>query len=442
MFPEMRRPARWLMGIAAAVCAVAMFSLPYHVPVAPVMSQSYATGFNNHLASALFLAACGCFCLATGGSRVPPKAEDRKLPLSFLGGALVLSILLPTVWRVRREHKPLGSESAYLLNRHIHLLHGARLYRDIEFIYGPLLLYPGVLLQKLTHVSALHAYMAVWVLYWALGTGMFWYLIAALEIPNARRWLLFLFLYLMALVPLRSEGVQYTPLRSYFAAFFAVLVAQYWLRTGSGRRTAVLMAVAIVLGFGISPEQGFGLGIGLSAYAVLLAFTSAKRFPALGAAAVVTVALIATGVAKSAGELRSTSGFAQGGQNFPLLPSPLNCFLLAIYVCALMVLYRAVRSRDWKSMAIPLGLCGLPMLSSALGRCDAGHLSGDTPLYVLGLFWIFGQRWALWVWAVPAAILVLPVGDVLSALQYAHLRKADSPATALQGAVAPAGQPI
>ncbi len=64
--------------------------------------------------------------------------------------------------------------------------------------------------------------------------------------------------------------------------------------------------------------------------------------------------------------------------------------------------FRLLAEGDWDSVGIPLALCGLPMLSSACGRCDLEHITSAMPLLLLGIFWLAGRRSTFAIWFVPA----------------------------------------
>ncbi len=448
MLKGLTGPLRLLALLVAAALALAVFVVPYHVAVAPTVSQSYRVGFNNHAALLLFLGAALLLSVATGGFTIA-KAEDRRLPRWWLVAGVLLTLSLCAIWRIDRAHKALGSESHYQLNRQAQMVGGMRLYRDLEFIYGPLLEYPGYWLQAGLHWSPLRAYMTSWVVDWLLGTAMLWCMVAWTNLPTRYRWVLFVFLdafTLLMLLP--SEGTHYTPLRVLCAGFLSVAVATYWRRTHAPYRTAAVMVGAIACGFAVSPEQGTALALGLSAYALLLGWKNRAQFPVAAAAIVPIGAAAIVAGATGWGVLRSMHGFAQGGNNFPLLPSPANVIVLGVYLCAIAAFYRVVLEGDWDSAAVSMGLCGIPMLSSAFGRCDLQHLTSAMPLLLLGFFWLAGRRWTFAIWLVLGTYSFFNAGTLLYLAQRS-LTKARHDSVALpaplpqyvkEGVPVPAGQ--
>ncbi len=160
------------------------------------------------------------------------------------------------------------------------MVSGLRLYRDLEFVYGPLLVYPGYWLRAGLRWFPVTSYMTAWVIEWIAGTAMLWCMIAWTNLPTRYRAVLFVFLDLFTMfLLLPSEGTQYTQMRVFCASFLCLAVATYWRRTHAPYQTATLMLAAIAGGFAVLPEQGTGLGIGLSAYALLLGRKNRARFP-------------------------------------------------------------------------------------------------------------------------------------------------------------------
>lgn len=406
-------PVRLLAGALSLLLIVAMFFVPYRVPVAPSVSQSYATGFNNHAALLLFLCGGLFFAIAIRPWAFPVPVQDRPLPKTLLYGSMLLSLCACIVWRLDRAGKGMGSESPYLIDRQIHMVAGAHLYRDLEFIYGPLLVYPGYWLQRLTSLSPLQAYMTQWTLEWVVGTAMLWYMVARVRLLTRHRMAVFLFLYACALTMLPTEGTHYTPMRVYCAGFLAVAAGEVVRHPMRASLRAAAFSVAIALGFAVSPEQGVALGLGLSAYSLLLAWKAPSRLTWRAAACVPLAGATAAVAAKAWGMLRSMNGFASGGYNFPLLPSAMNLFILSVYLFGIALVLAVVARKDWLSSAVPLGLCGLPMLTSAFGRCDLEHLTSAVPLYLAGWFCLARRSW----WFRAALLLaVLMLFDVQSIL--------------------------
>lgn len=404
--------SRWLAVGAVAFLALGVFLLPYAAPVQPSISDSYVTGFNNRVAVAMFLVGGFLVVAATNGFISVPDARNRRLPRwSFwlvLGGTLAACV----IWRHHRWPL-LGPEASYGLERQFHLDHGQRLYRDFEYIYGPLLLYPGHWIKSAFHVSTLAGYLVSLGLQWVVGMGMLWFVLAKTDLPTRYRYLVLVFFYFLSLQTMFSDGVNYTPMRSFCAASLALAVFLVWRSRRNAWLTALCMALSMSIGVALSPEQGVSLIFGLSAYAVLLARYERAAFAPVVAGSILVWGILIAGWGFRAGEFLSTAASAAGGYNLPVLPSPVNVFVLGTYLCGLGLLYRALRGRDMNSVAVPLALCGIPMLSSALGRCDNGHLAGAIPLFVVSVFAVAGRPKLFKVWLPVACVLLLHLTPAL-----------------------------
>ncbi|AFL89699.1 hypothetical protein Terro_3485 [Terriglobus roseus DSM 18391] len=418
--------SRWQGKLIAALGAltllVATFFLPFAFPPGPSVSLSYTAGFNNRVALLGFV--CSTFALAFVFARkfpresVADKPLSRWLPVTFT----VLYTGLTAVWQHTR---PIGAEVAYCLERQLQLDRGRRLYTDFQYFYGPALIYPGHFFHTVFHLSSGGAYFLYWVLCWCCGTAMIGYVVRRIDVPTRFRIAIYLLVVLVSFLSIRDEGMQYTPLRLWCSAFCAVWV--YDLRRERVRPTTLLAAMtASLLGcMAISPEHGLAVLIGLSAYSCLLFALQRRAWPA---SFLVSQLLIFAIVAAVAGHFHLFDGikaFSTGGYNFPLLLSPAVLVVLSVYVCAIFSLCANLLRRNLDNATVPLALCGIPLLASAFGRCDIGHLAGDAPLWIAGLFLISSQRQLAVLW-VPLALLTVygPIGvPMLLGFTQAHLHK-------------------
>ncbi len=437
-----RSRSRVLAAGALALLAAGIFALPYALPVPPSVSQSYVTGFNNRAALIAFLLCGGLLAALTDGILPPSESDDSALPRWTLLAVMAGTFLICLVWRVSRQ-PVLGVELAYNLERQIHLDHGEHLYRDFEYIYGPLLIYPGHLVTSLLKVRSLTGYLVSWMAQWLAGMTLIWFVVANTDLRTSRRWAVLLFLLAFALTAIASDGTNYAPLRAYTAAALSLGVFLFWRRHQRPYATAAMAVLAIGVGLLVSPEQGVGLGFGLSAYGVLLSWSNRQRFPVAAAVLIVLGAAAASAAAAQVGVFGSLRALARGGYNFPLLPSGPNLFLLGTYLCGLGLLYRFVRRGELERAAVPLALCGVPMLASAFGRCDTGHLASASPLLLVGVLGIAGHRRLFWGWLLLGVAFLLPIRPLLSAgLQRMHPVERPSEMPRSPGTAATPSQPI
>ena len=427
--PGISRPPAWLLAtFAVFLLALGVFVLPYHVAVLPSVSQSYATGFSNRAAVVSFLIGSSLLAFSTNGILPRPQARDRKLPQWTFWITVGFTLFACGGWCFQRAHRGLGlgTETMYAIERQTHLDRGEMLYGTFEYAYGPLLIYPGHWLHRAGagHSAIVHGYLLSWTLAWAVGAAMLWFVVARLDFPTRYRAPLLVYLLAVGLEAIPCEGMNYSPLRTYCAAFGCVACYAVW----QYRRPyvfAVSTVAAIALGFAVSPEQGFGLLFGLGAFAVLLAWRERRIFPAVAALLAISGGLGVAAIAFFLGALRTARAFASGGYNFPLLASPTNLFILATYVCGIGFLFREFRSGRLESVVLPLGLCGVPILFSAMGRCDVGHLMSATPLYLAGVIAIAGRPRVFFVWLPLACYFFLDLGHVINfAAAHAHASSA------------------
>jgi hypothetical protein len=451
--PPQRRPLRkagFLLMVAAAV-----FALPYAVPVTPTISLSYIAGYNNKAAVVLLVVGIALFAWYTRGELARTEQEDAPLGVWSLVAWVVIAVLLCTLRAHLSLHKPPANESIYNLNRQQMLAAGLTPYRQFEYAYGLLLLYPGFWIATLAHVSAQAGYYASWIFQWVVGIVLLWWLVRRLDLPLRYRVFGFSALMAIQLDSIPNEGPNYTPLRSYAAA--VLVFAVYRVARSQPRLwvTAVAGIAAVALGLACSPEQGFGVAAGVGAYLLLMALrpqwevgpaiadadgkTAKARWLALCGFALGTAMILA--LSNAAGMFATLRNFSSGGSSFPILPSPMTCAILFLYAVAGCTLYRELRLRQLRSAAVPLVLAGCAMLPSAMGHADIGHLYSASPASLVGLLMLTAmpalRRWwfalvFLFYFAVPFTLSVRGtlIGHELKA--FISHRKSAAPPTAAE----------
>ncbi len=377
-----------VMGSAPAkavflLCAAAMvWFVPYLVPVAPSIALSYVVGYNNRAAVLLFAVAAFLFACLTRGvlAQVGDERDQPMRRIDLLAGLAVVLIAL-----LARHHHAQApkAESAYAIDRLQMLVAGIRPYTGFEFVYGPLQLYVPLLLARIFRFSIVTAYYVWWYSQWLAGTWMLWYMIRLLPGRLKRRRFLFPAILPVLLLNIVAEGTAYTPVRMVGAAFSVLVVCACWQRT---RNPALLLAAAVaatLFEFGISPEQGIAVGLGLLGWLGLKAWRERSRGIAFVAASLgVSFGLICLWF-NQLGVFGGLREFAGGAYSFPLLPSLPIALLLLAYVAAACAGVRAWLGRDFDGAAVPMALCGFAALPAAFGRCDAGHVMlGSAALYL------------------------------------------------------------
>lgn len=349
--------------------------------------MSYIAGYSNRTATVLFVVGIALFAVFTRGEiAVMEQSENQQLPFSALliSWTIILFLCLARVYT--SAHGMAGSsELEYALNRQQMLAAGYHPYTQFEFLYGPLLLYPGAALSRLLHLSQANGYYASWVLEWLIGTPMLWMVVRSFDMDLRFRNSIYAGLFFYESLAVLSLGVNYTPFRTYSSAFLILAAYSVWKRTHNPWKTVVACVLAIGLAIAISMEQALGVAAGLTGYLLLLAASPRIKFPRTAMFLFVFGCLICVGITIKLHLLDCVLSFASGGLKFPLLPSVSTCAILFIYVVAGTLLYGYVRQSKLDTAAIPLAIAGLAMLPSAFGRCDVGHLLSATPAVVVGV---------------------------------------------------------
>jgi hypothetical protein len=262
--------------ILLATC-LGVFILPFLLPARYFqgVSASNLAGFNNEVA-AISAALLGTvvFFLAlkwpqlVGRDRVEPPAAfeaqgDGRISRRLVGavvllwGGAVLLFGLTIIWMgVRYEY-----DWGYFLNRiSVHAEFGRKLYSEMEFAYGPLLIDLAVMMRAILsplHVSAVGAYLVTFVLEVMGGLLLLVYLIE--HLPMSKRWRAAIFLLVAAGMMVTNMGPNYTFVR--FAPQLAFLVLAWKCKRAWQAALWIFVGQAVCLG--MSPEIGFAFLAGL-----------------------------------------------------------------------------------------------------------------------------------------------------------------------------------
>ncbi len=369
--------------ISFAVIGLAtIFILPFHIPVAPVVSDSYVFGFNNRAALLLFVLFAFSFAFWTKGLGLA-SAEDEDVmvlpPMSrrVLGITVALTAAITaTFWLAYREVGAIN-EGSYLMDRLQHLSSGEVLYRDFEFIYGPLMLFIPLWLHRSLRLSLLDAYYCFWMLSWVLGIYALWLTVkwscSSTRLKNG----IYILAFLGFIFSTISLGLNYTPLRFVSSPFFAALCWRMLANSRFAWSAALVSLVGSAWTLFLSPEQGIAFSIGTLLF-FLLFVPRSHRF----AGAAIGILVVGQGtlfaLVEHSGVVQYMNGMAQGGYNLPLLPS-VNVFielvLLCVAICLLVNSLQRRRSGGPLEYLVLVSLCALP---AAFGRCDAGHMFMNT----------------------------------------------------------------
>jgi hypothetical protein len=371
---------------------VAMVSVPYHFPAPLSISRSYVAGFSNRAAIVLLFLGTGLFAIFTRGQFARTEDKDSTLGLKSLAVGIIVTILRCVRHSLR---DPPGGEAFYFLNRVQLLSAGLKPYRQFEFVYGPLLLYPVLWVQRLLHRSIVFSYGLVWLTFWIIGIFFIWFVVKNIDFPIASRVTLFAFLLALQLAFSHYGGLSYTPGRGYCAAFCLTVLYVIFNRYRNPWLSAAVTIALVGLAMGCSMDQAVGVTLGAFAFLLLLVLTPATGFswpPFVLALLGTTLCWLWADHADLTAPLRSFGG---GGYSYPLLPSVGIFLVIAAYIisgcCLLRALYIVFSSRkdaassSQTSIVIPLVIAGCSMIPNALGRCDLLHITAAIPAFVIGV---------------------------------------------------------
>lgn len=377
------------MTATAAVLAAGsllVFWLPWRVPVrGGIESDSSLFGFSNAAAIAglgLTLLGLMAIRLVTPGAAgllrglVGPAAPASPAERSWLVLGIGVAAVVIGGWWSLLPYAFFG-ESTYFLTRLDMLQYGFHPYRDFDFGYGPaLLLVPAAIHWGSGRLVAMDtAYVFTVIAHTALGLAATSAILRRICRDASLRRGLFAFVLLASLNI--SLGVMSAVLRLVYPPWAALVFHE----SHRGRRSWVGWATAFLLpfdGFQISPDTGVATTV-----AVLVGLAFAGRGGRLDLLPRVVAVLAAPAVflgVFGTESLATLVSFGSGGLNFPILPAPymlsvlgLACFLLPALGAA------AIRGGDESapataSLAVALGM----LLPPALGRCDPGHVLGNS----------------------------------------------------------------
>ncbi len=400
-----------MQAALAALAAVCLFWLPYHVPVSPSLSDSYLFGFNNRACWLLFVACVSLLALFGPAIKQPvthgtlPGSQDLRWALP---GTFLASVAMYLLTRKLNGY----DEAIYLIDRLRLVLEGRIPYRDFEYAYGAGLLYGPAALARLLHLGAADAYGIFYVLSSLLGV---------LLLHVCCRWMAgtvaggrsaFWFVWAVSLLATLNFGLNYALLRFDLPICFVLLIQ----RVASAQRGGGYLAFGLAaLGYGVmlgdSPELAVAFAAAVSVYLAFVGQLRAWRAAVAYLALLGGLALM-TALAAHLGVFRTMLAFRTGGFNFPVIPAPaIVLFLLAAGIVACQV--RARDPRHGGQTALPLFLLGVFTAAAALGRCDPTHILLEGLPFFLPAVVLTGGMPRPWKWFPPAlwlCFVLVPLG--------------------------------
>ena len=287
-------------------------------------------------------------------------------------GTVLVAVYTSSLLLLAAHARVSFGDSAYFLERlrdmaDFHL----RPYRDLEFAYGPLLLYPALWLHWLAYLPMAAAYAITLAIGNAAGLLCCFYLLNQLPLSQSWRYLWFALAVLAQLNPFLGLNYSFCKFALPFAVAWWATHQRTPLRVAGGFMGGTLLVLAL------SPELAIGFAAGTLTYGVLrsLPLTAESRvwLPTLLsplAAYAIFLALVGPGSLQRLGQA------AQGALNLIIEPLP-TVFILLVALAWLAP--RAVgsalqlRHPDAPGMALLL-VMALGLLPGALGRADTLHI--------------------------------------------------------------------
>ena len=419
---------KWiLLGCATlAVTCFGVFVLPFLLPPASIdaVSVSNAAGFNNRIAAA----AAGVIALTVlaaawrFGLRVPLPSAEECAPMSrrfVLGWTLGLAVVVALLgWgaylsdlRYLGEARNFIEQMSNAGNYHF------KLYKELEFAYGPLLFYPTLWLQPLFRFAVRPlqaAYVATLIVHQVIGLLLLAYVMQQLPIvPRLRRWI---FPCLAGFALCLGLGLNYTFLR--FAAPLASLL--FCLRAKRISTVVLLVFAAEMFNLGISSEMGFAFEIGVVCFVILQAMQSRRAAWLMVAAAPITSVAVFLALTGN-GYFNILRQFSGGVFNLIVAPQPfVIVFLVALVWLAPLAIISGWRERRQDALVwTSLFAMGFALLPAALGRADVGHIGFDgLAMFLLALIPVGAwHRRGQFVW-IAAMFLMMLMSQAIAANLY------------------------
>lgn len=378
----------WAIGVAAGLTALGVFVAPWLAPIhlQQVTSESQVFGFANRVAivslgvGALVMAAIGVawrFGDRSAFSAVRPGlvSDDRTEAADWrlVAALMVLSAALFAALSWAYGSHPYA-DAAYIFDRLLQLVSGARFGVDFEFGYGPLLLYPSYWLWLATRGLGVSLHVAFYIVDVAghlLGVAMAVYLVNRMRVSRSWKHALLLLVFAFDIVAM-DLTLNYSPVR-----FLAPFVLVVWAVGLTRRGTLAAIAGAIVASmasFGVSPEMGVAASFGLT---IALAMLAVRGRSAMWLAA---AAVAVTGVAGTILNFRLAGSqfatFGAGSAAFPVVPGQAALLFVATILGLGLAVGLTATPEEWTATAMQTGwfATSLVLTVAALSRADSGHM--------------------------------------------------------------------
>jgi hypothetical protein len=406
--------SKWAFIAYVVFSLAAIAFVPTMVPSPPSASDSYLFGYDNRAGTILLLFLLFIGVLWTRGLNLQflPLRESRPVSKTTLIFAL-LAVLCGCVAMYAFAGSHTGfAESFYLIDRSWLLWQGRIPYREIEFAYGPGLLYGPLILKYLLPVNIAQAYYLFWVLNHLLGIWLLFKTVNMIDYPSASRRSIFLLLFSAGLFAILRMGTNYTFLRFCCPIFFVLVTQRFFKASGTFARvraviTCVVFSATLLL---ISPEIAIAY-----AFACVCVCMFSRTLKMSHRFATIAVLLLAFSVvfwtAVKLHILDTLLADGSGAISFPILIAPhIFVFFCALFVCGCYVFER-LRDQRIDDNTFGLVAFSVPMVAAALGRCDPSHVFWNgLAVFLASMFYVSNYKlaWRVYVTAFIVFSFLLP----------------------------------
>jgi hypothetical protein len=288
----------------------------------------------------------------------------------------------------------------------VHADFGRKLYSQMEFAYGPLLLDCPLAVRAMLrplHVSTAGAYLITFVLEVMIGLLLVAYLID--HLPMSKRWRTVIFVLLACSMMVGNMGPNYTFVR--FAPHMVFLVAAWQCKRTWTAALWLFAGQAACLG--MSPEIGFAFLAGSLGFGLYGFFTQGRTWTWVIAAPIVSTLLFL--LVEGMPYLHRVAISAHGIYSFPVEPIPMILvFLFALVWLIPRCIARFLREqRPEGPMLAALYLMSLALLPAGFGRADPGHVYWNgIAIFLLSAVAISSKRgWMQILWGSCLAFVFL-----------------------------------
>jgi hypothetical protein len=414
------KSALLVLTIAIAAFGTGVFVLPYAIPTSSrVISASTLVGFNNAAAYSIYI----LLLILTSSLLV---LAWRAVPLEASVGVTQLQRWTPTalVWTILIGHA-LVFAGVYARKGHLvfadgmyfhqilaRMAEGAVPYRDVNFLYGPAMLYPAYWLSQ--YLSVTDAYAFYYVAAYVAGLYLLYLCVQTITgLPTDRMFVfcsLGLFnavlglnyVLLRFLLPIASVLVAASylrdprPLRFLWSVLILYITFTYSLEMGILAALSIMALAtlrvlqprfAAAAACGNTPSRVRGSGEDKEAQGCLKLFISVMAICFFAAAALLgTLWIIDPTFQSLSGYLKPMLVYSAGGGNRPLSVSLPFLGIMVIGTLTFGILTSLARQFDDRAVLF-LGLlvAALMMLRPAFGKPDVLHIAySGLPILLLG----------------------------------------------------------